>query len=152
MRKLIFLIFLITLFSGCATKKNVPLAKPETLVDQSLRDAAESITRDLAVLTGSRQNRDYGSPAGSGDLYSAISLNWDGPMEGALSDVASKVGFKFLIEGKERPTPLLVHVRLIDRPAIMVIREIGAQTGPGEGVLVDESARTLRLIYEEKRS
>jgi hypothetical protein len=135
---------------GCAglqkTRKGAE-TPAENLVERSIRQAGESISNDLAILSGSTQNRDFGHSSGSGDLYSRITLRWTGPIEGALSEVASKIGYKFEVEGKPPGTPAIVHVKLIDRPALSVIRDIGLQTGPGENLELDESLRLVRLTY-----
>lgn len=135
--------------AGCAHPVKQVEERPSavTFVDVKLRDAAEAISMDMAEITGSSQNRDATSVNGSGDLYTKMTLVWDGPIEGALHRVASKSGFKFNVEGYEPKTPVMVHVRLEERPCLAVLREIGLQTGPREGIMVDEAARTITLKY-----
>ena len=149
--RILLISLLLAMSFGCVTRSKVTTTPADALVDQQLRDSGEAITRDLAVLTGSQQNRDYGAPYGTGDLYTKTSLVWDGPIEGALSSIAAKVGFKFLVEGAPPAVPLLIHVKQLDRPALAIIRDIGSQTGPGEGVALDEHMKTIRLIYKGGR-
>lgn len=124
----------------------------EALVDARLREAGEAITRDLAQLTGSSQHRDMANPVGSGDLQTKMSLDWHGPIEGALAYVAAHIGYKFIVSGQRPATPLFVHVKLLDRPVISVLREIGLQTGKSEGVNVDAPSRSISLIYGEEQA
>lgn len=121
-------------------------------IDVQLRNASESISHDLATLTGSTQNRDYHDPPGAGDLYAHMDLHWDGPIEGALARVASHAGYKLQVDGEAPKVPVNVHINIKDRPCLAIFREIGLQTGPREGVHVDENLRlvTLRYLGEDK--
>ena len=119
----------------------------KTYVDSRLADATESISRDMATLVGSSQSRDFGQHVYSGDIYGKMTLEWDGPIEGALAKVTSHAGFRLAVEGKAPKNPVQVHVKMIDRPCIAILREIGLQTGPNEGVLVNEGARLVTLKY-----
>lgn len=133
---------------GClARHKPVADTGAVTFVDAKIRDAAESISKDMSVLTGSSWNRDATSHGGSGDLYTKMDMTWDGPLDGALRKVASTAGFKLIVEGEPPIDPVLVHVKLKDRPCLAVLREIGLQTGPREGIMVNEGSRTITLKY-----
>lgn len=137
------------LLGGCAHPVKQMEQRPSavTFVDVKLRDAAEAISMDMAELNGSAQNRDAVSVNGSGDLYTKMSMTWDGPIDGALRKVASTAGFRFIVEGQEPETPVMAHVRLEERPCLAVLREIGLQTGAREGIMVDEASRTITLKY-----
>lgn len=136
--------------AACGGKKQQPVMQPpESFVDLQLREAGESISRDMSILTGSTQNRDFGGISGTGDLYASFDMCWDGPIEGALSRVAARAGFKLIVEGKAPITPVMVHVRLKNRPCLAILREIGMQTGPREGIIVNEPARTILLRYTD---
>ena len=138
--------------SGCALRdaSPPPEQEPESLVDRNLREAGEVITRDLAILTGSSQNRDYGNPMGTGSLYDPMTLIWNGPIEDGLVKVAAHIGYRFEREGPAPPTPVMVKVKLIDRPALSIIRDIGAQTGPDVGVELSEPQQLIRLLYKKR--
>lgn len=139
------------LLFGCAAGKrsikSVPQA--ETVIDQALRNASESISHDLSLLagTGSRRNPFL---SGSGALYSPMSLSWDGPIRGALAEIASKIGFQLSVEG-EAVTPTIVHLKMKDRPVLYILRDVGMQTAPQESLYVDEEMKLIRLTYEGKK-
>jgi hypothetical protein len=117
------------------------------VVDRRLREAGEAITRDLAIVAGSSQNRDMEYHGGTGGLYDKLALTWDGPIEGALSFIAARIGYKLTVDGKAPVTPPIVRVRMLDRPALYVLREIGLQTSKGVGLEVNEPSRVIRLVY-----
>ncbi|MDR0465849.1 MAG: DotD/TraH family lipoprotein [Deltaproteobacteria bacterium] len=134
---------------GCGAGRASPTVEAETIVDRNLREAGEIITRDFAILTGSEQNRDNG-PWGNGSLYEPMTLVWNGPIEDGLSRIAARIGYKVEISGKSPVVPLMVRVKQINRPALSILRDIGEQTGPHEGIELDESLRLIRLIYEKR--
>ena len=84
---------------------------------------------------------------GSGDLYARCDLVWDGPIEGALRKIASTAGYHFRVEGKEPANPVNVHLKIVDRPCLVALRELGLQTGDREGIIVNEGARSITLKY-----
>lgn len=137
----------LALCGGCVAPKNQVQVSPDSYVDKQLRDASESISRDMAILAGSTQNRDQGGSLPGGDLYSKMNLHWDGPIDGALARVAAHAGFKLIIEGDEPTVPPHVHIRMEDRPCLAIFREIGMQTGAREGVVVSEEGRFVVLRY-----
>lgn len=122
----------------------------EAYVDQSIKDASETISHDLAVLAGSQQRRNMAFSLGTEGLYLPISIAWDGPIHGALRDVASRIGFRLLIEGTQPTAPTIVHLKMRDRPALHVLRDIGMQTSPKEGLYIEEEQKVIRLKYTEK--
>lgn len=139
-----------SLLFGCAAGKRSAKATPqaESVIDQALRDASESISRDLALLAGTSTVRSS-FLNGSGALYTSMSLSWDGPIRGALAEIASRIGFKLLVEG-EPVTPTIVHLKMKDRPALYILRDIGMQTAVKESLYVDEDMKLIRLTYEGK--
>lgn len=149
MFRTVFTIFICAALCGGCVKSAPKAERTEAVIfmDTKLRDAAESISKDMAQLSGSTQNRDYASEKGVGSLYTKMDMTWDGPIEGALREVASTVGFRFNVEGKTPLTPVLVHIKLKERPALAVLREIGLQTGASEGVIINEDSRTIVLKY-----
>lgn len=143
-------IAILLLASGvsCAPMTRVTeMESAESLVDARLREAGEAITRDLAVLAGSTQHRDKNIQDHEGNLQLRMDLVWHGPIEGALERVAARIGYKFGVSGNPPVTPLLVRVKMLDRPALLILREIGLQTGKTEGLEVDETLRSISLTY-----
>jgi len=133
---------------ACVPKKVEPVRVTHAAyIDEQLRDASEAISKDMSILTGSSQNRDASMASGSGDLYGHMDFVWDGPLEGALSRVAAHAGFRFEVQGTPPKSPVIIHVALKDRPCLNIFREIGMQTGPREGIHVNEDMRLVTLRY-----
>ena len=133
--------------AGCA-KKPDPALEARSYVEQKLRDAAEAISHDLSLLTGS-SNRDFDEPLAVGGLAEKMDLIFDGPLEAALARVAARSGYRLDIQGEAPQSPLLVHLRMKDRPCLDILRELGMQTGSREGIVVSEVMKTITLTYKE---
>lgn len=141
---LLFLFLLSAPMAGCSLRAGAQAdVEPRSRVDMALADASDSITRDLAILTGGNRVTAPSSPTGS--LAAPVSLVFDGPLEESLERVCALTGFRLETEGEKPDIPTMVHVRMTARPAISVIREIGLQTGPKEKITVDETGRRIVL-------
>jgi hypothetical protein len=140
---------------GCTAGKASAVAAvtAEDLVDRRLREAGESITKDMAILAGSTQNRDEGQPQVPGDLGMRVDLVYEGAIEGAVERLCAMIGWQFVVEGRKKDrVPLIVHVKQKDRPALAVFREIGLQTGPRHGLEIDESIGIAKLVLVPEKA
>ena len=73
--------------AGCALRSGAQAGEePRSRVDMALADASDSITRDLAILTGGNRVTAPAVPGGS--LAAPVSLVFDGPSRKALSACA----------------------------------------------------------------
>ena len=118
----LFLFLLSAPVAGCALRSGAQAG------EEPRSDASDSITRDLAILTGG--NRVTAPAAPGGSLAAPVSLVFDGPLEESLERVCALTGFRLEAKGVKPDIPTMVHVRMTARPAIAVIREIGLQAGP----------------------
>ena len=141
----LILCFALFFCEGCVPKKTQP--NIPNYVEKKLAEAAEAISKDMAELTGSRLHRDAASSSTDSSLSTHMDLIYDGPMDLALMRVAAVAGFRFSVEGRKPQTPPLVHMYAKDRSCLAILRELGAQTGLNEGILVSEQARTIVLRY-----
>ena len=140
----LFLFLLSAPVAWCALRSGAQAGEvTRSLVDMALADASDSITRDLAILTGGNRVTAPAVPGGS--LAAPVSLVFDGPLEESLERVCALTGFRLEAKGVKPDIPTMVHVRMTARPAIAVIREIGLQAGPKEKITVDEAGRRIGL-------
>ncbi|MCR5562130.1 MAG: DotD/TraH family lipoprotein [Desulfovibrio sp.] len=136
------------LLSLCSCSKNVASDSSEDYVVKKLAWASEQISADLALLTGSSE-RNFLPEDAQGGLSRTMDLVHDGSLELALSKVCAHAGYQLVILGRAPETPVLVHVQMLGRPCLEVLREIGRQTGEKEMVEVSEKDRRVTLRYGE---
>lgn len=112
----LFLFLLSAPVAGCALRSGAQAGEePRSRVDMALADASDSITRDLAILTGG--NRVTAPAAPGGSLAAPVSLVFDGPLEESLERVCALTGFRLEAKGVKPDIPTMVHVRMTARPA-----------------------------------
>lgn len=112
----LFLFLLSAPVAGCALRSGAQAGEePRSRVDMALADASDSITRDLAILTGGNRVTAPAVPGGS--LAAPVSLVFDGPLEESLERVCALTGFRLEAKGVKPDIPTMVHVRMTARPA-----------------------------------
>ncbi|MBO4335323.1 MAG: DotD/TraH family lipoprotein [Desulfovibrio sp.] len=139
-----FLCFVLLALLGCSNK-NVS-DDSEDYVEQKLRMAAEAISADLALMTGSSSRHELGLE-GHGGLSRSMDLVYDGDLETALSKVAAHAGYQLVIQGKPPKTPVVIHLAMRGRSCLEVLREIGRQIGKDETLEVREYDHRISLAY-----
>lgn len=132
---------------ACTARTAAKTGEERLLVDRQLDDAADLITRDLAVLTGSTQRTGRYPVSPASRLVATGTLVFDGPLEEALAKACAAVGYRLVVRGEAPDLPAIVHVHMTARPWLAIFRAIGRQTGPGEVVRLWESARLVELSY-----
>ena len=136
---------------GCSARQEAPaIDEAAAFVDRRLMDAGDAIARDLALLAGSRSLA--GSPAApalGSPLAEPLSLHWDGPLEGALTQVCALAGLKLAIAGRPPDMAPQVHVRTAQRPCRDILEDLSRQAGPCARLSVDAQTRLVRLWYLE---
>lgn len=146
-RAVIFLAAGLALTACSHSRPAAGTGTPSAIVDRNLTDAADSITHDLSVLTGSRQNLGIRPAAATGRLYAPGSLKYDGPLEGALQKACAETGMRLVVTGSRPDVPVIVHVQVTGRPWLKVFRAIGEQTGAAQRVRLIEAAKVVELAY-----
>ena len=134
---------------GCTQPKKPALESEDSYVEMKLREAAEDIRRDLALLVGSDQMRETGVLTGKKGLSTPMDLVFDGPLSLALEKICAVAGMHLTIAGKKPLQEPIIHLHLKNRPCLVILREIGAQTGPNEDLHVLEDQKEIRLIYKQ---
>lgn len=124
-------------------------------VQTSLTQAASQTQASLAQLSSIEKMRfqgddtmplqDVNDPA----LNNVISIQWYGPIEPLLQQVASLTGYKFQTYGKPPFSPILVNVDDTDNPvsALAIIRNVDVQAGLNAQILVFQQQKIISLRY-----
>lgn len=81
---------------------------------------------------------------GMGDL---ASVDWSGPVEPVLKNVAKSGGYHVNILGKAPPMPILITLYAHHKPLGEILRNIGFQCGKKADVIVFPDRRLIELRY-----
>ena len=146
------------LLSGCGSKSSSQAAvvtNTQYVVDASIRDAAQQAAaslQTLAAIEKSRYPHDATIPFAnvhSPDLDRFVSVNWYGPIQPLLQQVANQIQYELQVYGKPPQMPILVHIddTANKTSAINVIRNADLQAGNNAEILVYPKMKMISLRY-----
>jgi defect-in-organelle-trafficking protein DotD len=138
------------LLSGCAvTTKSPPHqtagVRPDTAgPNLELTEAAVSVSRSLNELSAMTKASQV---INTTDMAGAVSVDWSGPVEPLLRQIAKISGYRLRVLGVNPAIPVLVTVNAKDLPLGAIIRDIDLQSGRKAYVKVFPQSRIIELCY-----
>lgn len=149
------------LLAGCshfpASQQQPRAADPQMVaqpdrVTLMLADAADRAASALQNLAAVEQARTPVEPAGTipnapTELRRAVSIQWTGPVEPILKQLANRASYSYSTVGDKPPVPIVVDVNAQGQPVIEVLRSVGLQSGGRAKVVVDSQQKAVELHY-----
>jgi defect in organelle trafficking protein DotD len=144
--KVLFLISCSFLLCACAKKP----------IDNSyltLENAANSINQSLVSLKETEQAayppQTVAEPPSPNTYGMAIptSLDWDGPVEPLVKQIAYAANYQVHTLGKKPTIPIIVSVSAKDELIGNILRNVGYQCGNRASIVVFPSTRIIELRY-----
>ncbi len=128
------------------------------MVEAPPLDRAEMVLMEAALRAETaliRLARLEGAPDAGGDiprivpaaLLERVDVEFVGPVETLVEEMARKAGFDFDSAGAAPARPVVVDVKAASRPVIMVLRDAGVQAGRSAALVVDAERRHVRLDW-----
>lgn len=167
MKRLLVLLtgLMIALLTACAnTQPPTPPPDPALGLDPALgRDPAEaqlaeaatSVSKSLTSLNAIQQaatppkyNPDPPDPASYG-MANLVSLDWSGPIEPLVQQIAASTGYHVNIVGRAPAVPIIVSIAEKDTPIGIILRNAGYQCRNQADIVVYPKTRTIELRYVE---
>lgn len=149
-----FSLFCIALaVAGCA--QNMP--KPQLVVEPEnvtmrLAQAADRAATALDTLAAIEQVRtptDLPPLAANApiELRRAVTVNWVGPVEPLVKQLADRASYRMIQTGNTPETPVIVNVNVQHQPVIETLRDVGLQLGSRAELRVDAEQKVVELSY-----
>ena len=148
---------------GCARLQSVgrlnvapePVPAPAPAPDRAeahLIEAAVRAQTALAALARARTGEARLAPAPPlrivpGELLRAVSVDFIGPLETLVAELAERAGYRLVVAGAAPVRPLLIEVTVEEELLIAVLRDAGLQAGAAATVVVDATARRIYLDW-----
>ena len=150
-----FTIFLILtallLIQGCASRSTLPSATNET--DTSLAEASYAVSRSITRLSETAQAAHplprlapSPNPATYG-MAGLTSVDWSGPVEPLVKEMAKATGYHMRVLGKEPAIPVLVSIYSQNTMIADILRDVGYQCGRRATIAVYPDDRIIELRY-----
>jgi len=140
--------------SGCSWKPTTGhqlVAQPDGV---SLRlaasvDRASAALETLAAVEQARTPLASVAPVKDAprELMRSVSIEWAGPVEQITQRLAERVGYTFDVIGLRPPVPVVVTLKVVEKPVIDVLRDLGLQGGQRADVIVDAENKTIEVSY-----
>lgn len=146
--------------SGCSytpeNTNNQLVTEPDS-VSLRLATAVDNAAVALQQLAAVEQKRTDSStvqsiPNAPVQLMRTVTLEWTGPIEPLLIQLADRASYSFQIQGHEPPVPVIVNVTAVEKPVIEVLRDIGLQAGRRADVVVDAERKVVEISYAPAHS
>ncbi len=151
--KFIRLITTLSLILLCACAPKAPQTSPVDNTDASLAEASYSVSRSISTLSETAQAA-HPLPAldpppnpntyGMGGL---TSVDWSGPVEPLLKQIANSTGYRLRVLGTAPAIPVLVTVYDKNMMIADILRDVGFQCGRRATVVVFPESRVIELRY-----
>ncbi len=136
-------------FERTAERPRVTAPDP---VEERLADAADQAAGALQTLAAIEQARTPTAPVPSvanapAELRRLVTIDWVGPIAPIAERLAERAGYSFNTIGDAPTVPIVVTLRIQDRPLIDVLRDIGLQAGNRASLAVDANLRRVEVRY-----
>ena len=133
------------------TREPQVVASPDK-VSLLLAEAADKASNALETLAAVEQSRApavavepiHNAPL---ELRRAMTINWIGPAEELLKQLADRASYSFVTVGDKPPVPLVVNIDKENTPVIDILRSTGLQLGMRADVKVDSVQKMVELHY-----
>lgn len=145
------------MLAGCASSHaGVPIGDPTLGPDPAeatLAEAASSVSKSLISLDQMQQAttplppmQPPPDPAAYG-MSNAVTVDWNGPIEPLLTQIANSTGYTVNVLGKAPMLPIIVTVIAKNRPIGEVLRDAGYQCGDKADIVVFPNTKIIELRY-----
>lgn len=157
MQKRVYLLVVFLFLSGCQNLAPKPLKEKEmSSADPALVDTAEaavSVSHSLAQL-GLAQRNEQGLLKRESEvndlprvLARYVSIDWAGPVEPLVKQLAENVQLRLKVIGHEPAIPVIVSVRKRDASVYDVLQDLRGQIGNRAEIMVFPSSGVIELHY-----
>lgn len=127
-----------------------PVADP---AQAKLSEAADSVSRSLLALAEIQQAatpppKTFHTPnPASYGMANLVSVNWSGPIEPLVEQIAKATGYKVRVLGKAPAIPVMVSLTEKNKPLGEILTNAGYQAGKKANIVVFPHSHTIELRY-----
>jgi defect in organelle trafficking protein DotD len=142
---------LVLTLAGCGGTPVAPnidtpgISNPELALQKSMGEAAREMTR-IGAMQPSVAIASQPSVV-AGELERVVSMQWTGPLDGAVKRLGETVGYSTAISGTVLQAGVNVAVDPAPRRVYDILHGLGDQAGDAATVRVDQQHQVLEVIY-----
>lgn len=136
------------------TADSVPVNASDINAQTQIAEASTSVDHSLqqlsAIQIAKNPSVKIQKPVNAGGLSRQASLNWYGPVEPAVSKIATAAGYQLHVLGNKPAIPVIVTVNATNQPLAMILRNVTFQAAPTVTITVYSSKNVIELRYNHK--
>lgn len=138
---------------ACATPPKPPEAYVPNKAQISLAEASYSVSRSIVDLAETaeaahpRPKLDPPPPPASYGMGGLTSVDWSGPVEPLVKQIAAASNYRLKILGTSPGIPIIVTIYAKNVMLGDVLRDVGYQCGRRATVIIYADSRTIELSY-----
>jgi defect in organelle trafficking protein DotD len=149
--RLAFIATFCFIVTACA--QTPPPSNPLDSTEASLAESSYAVSRSISSLSETAQAahplpqlQQPPNPA-SYDMAGLTSIDWSGPVEPLVRQIASAANYRFRVLGTAPAIPVLVTVYDKNMMLADILRDVGYQCGRRASVVVFPESRVIELQY-----
>ena len=121
------------------------MPNPEVALQKSLDETSHELTRIGAI----EPMRAVAAkpPIVAGELDRVVSLQWNGPLDGAVKRLAETIRYRTAISGNAPKGDVNVTVDPAPRRVYDILQALGDEVGAAATVRVDQQHQLIEVIY-----
>ena len=121
------------------------ILNPEVALQKSMDETAREVTRIGAMQPSAAVASQPAVVAG--ELDRGVSMQWNGPLDGAVERLGETIGYGTAITGTVPQADVNVAVGPAPRRVYDILHGLGDQAGDSATVRVDQQHQVLEVIY-----
>lgn len=160
MRSLLIVVALL-LLTGCSNTVQQPIdpslgldpALGRDPAEAQLAEAASSVSQSLVNLNKIQEAVTPPPPTfvppdpANYGMANLVSIDWSGPIEPLIQQIAEATGYKVRIIGNQPAIPVMVYISAKNTPIGDVLRDAGYQCNDKADIVVFPSTKVIELRY-----
>jgi|HubBroStandDraft_1064217.scaffolds.fasta_scaffold00063_43 defect-in-organelle-trafficking protein DotD len=144
--------FGLVLLAGCSWGPKVPttvdvpgMPNAELALRESFRQV-DTATASLGTLARTPPPRSE-APVVPAELQKIVSFTWQGPLDGAVRQLADTIGYTVTINAPDHSAPLPIGVNTGPKQIVEILRDLGDAAGSKATVEVDPLHHQIQVIH-----
>jgi hypothetical protein len=137
--------------AGCGVTPVAPnvdipgISNPEVALQKSMDETTREMTRIGAIQPSAAIASQPAVVAG--ELDRVVSMQWNGPLDGAVKRLGETIGYGTAITGPVPQAGVNVAVDPVPHRVYDILHDLGDQAGDAATVRVDQQHQLLEVIY-----
>lgn len=154
MKKIALIISLVSLLSACATVQK-PTHSNNTATNASLTEAASSVSRSLVQLAEIQESAhpitqlSQGPSPASYGMGADVSIDWSGPIEPLIKQIAMVTHYRVRILGSLPSVPIVITLSESNVPIADALRDAAYQCGKRANIVVYPETKVIEIRYAQ---